>query len=83
MRQKQWIDWESDQCPNCGNSVKVFTDAEQDNIYPVAYDGDAAKCVECKWEGSFEVIEDDEGNARGRLSEGNIDELDDMGNDPL
>jgi hypothetical protein len=77
MAKKKWIDW-SDQCPNCGDAVEICTDAEQDNIFPVAYDGDAAKCVSCKWEGGVMV---DEGVAR--LDDGNLDKLDEMDSNTL
>lgn len=78
MRKKKWIDWKNDDCPNCGDGIEVCTDAEQDNIFPQAYDGDLAKCNSCKWEGN--VVCDERG---ARLSEGNLEQLDDMENDPL
>lgn len=79
MTKRNWIDWKIEECPNCGGSVEVCTDAEQDNIFPVAYDGDPAKCLECKWEGA--LIVDEDGT---RLNGGNLDELDknDDGPDP-
>jgi len=80
MIEKTWINWNGD-CPNCGDSVRVLTDAVQDYPYPVAYDSDKAECVSCKWKGNIVVGGDDDATAW--LDEGNIDELDDMGNDPL
>lgn len=84
MTKRKWIDWKNDDCPNCGGCVEVYTDAKQDNLFPSAYDGDPAKCLECKWEGCVEVDADDEGIGRAKLSDGNIDELDknDDGPDP-
>lgn len=72
MADKKWIDWNGE-CPNCGNGVEILTDAVQDHPYPVAYDGDEARCVSCKWRGSVDVAED---NGRAWLNDGNLDELD-------
>jgi hypothetical protein len=42
---KHWkiVGW-SDECPECGDGVMVFTDCDDDNW---ACDGDDAKCVGC------------------------------------
>jgi hypothetical protein len=70
MAKKKWIDWKNEDCPNCGNGVEVCTDAQQEDIFPVAYDGDAAQCNSCGWEGNLIVDEDG-----ARLNGGNLDEL--------
>lgn len=86
MKKKKWIDWKNEECPYCGDGVGVCTDADQDNIFPEAYDGDAAKCTSCKWEGNIIVDSDSEGIGWARLSEGNLEELEKVnpfGPDPL
>lgn len=74
---ESWIEW-SDQCPNCGDTVQVLTSCDQDMPVPQAYDGDKAKCVSCKWEGSINVDSDDEGMGRAYLDDGNLEEIDEV-----
>jgi hypothetical protein len=63
MPKKQWkfISWGAD-CPWCGNSPEVYTDAEDD----FAYDGDTVRCCECGMPGHVSVSIDggsEEGDA--------------------
>jgi hypothetical protein len=46
---KEWklINW-GDECPECGSSVEVLTNCKETNK---AYDGDEARCTDCKLEG--------------------------------
>ena len=55
---KNWkpIKW-SDECPECGDGVEVFTDCPDDNK---ACDGDEARCVGCKIKGWVVVYDEND-----------------------
>jgi len=40
---KKWKPIYFEQCPQCGNDLEVFTDADTGECY----DGDSVRCVEC------------------------------------
>lgn len=52
MASEQWISWPHDDCPACGDSVRVLTAAEQGLQYttegpgPFCYCGDSWACAE-------------------------------------
>jgi ribosomal protein S27E len=54
---KYWKHFTNGGCPNCGNDVRVFTEAEQDGW---AFEDDEVKCVECGEKGSIVIVGDGE-----------------------
>ena len=57
MQNWKLVNW-SDECPDCGSSVEVYTNCPDTNM---AYDGDLARCTACHYEGW--VVEYGDGRA--------------------
>ena len=53
----EWKDINFDDCPECGGSIQVFTDA----VDGYCYDGDPARCMDCGFKSGMSV--DESGNA--------------------
>lgn len=49
-----WTDIVWDDCPECGGSIQVFTNAEAGHCY----DGDPARCMDCDFRSCMSVDED-------------------------
>lgn len=71
---KEWKLFEGGGCPNCGNDLEVYSSvpASKDNSEEgvLVYDGEAVRCVECKFRSAISVDED-----HAYVQDGNIDEI--------
>jgi len=52
--EKKWRLWPGDNCPKCGDEVEIFTASDEDGL---GYDGDTARCVECKYDKGYLSVE--------------------------
>lgn len=69
----KWIELKGFDCLNCGDSIEVFTVAEQteeDGTY--VHDGEDVRCMaKCGWKSATNVMDEDTVD----VSEGNLEEL--------